>query len=356
MAATIQEITKEMAKLLLHLISLASKNLKRLELTDHYDPIRDLGKGSYGNVLMAKHRKSGQAVALKMMGKNKTGLENFLQEFAISIYLCSHPHIIGTYGVAFDTVSHFVFVQEVGTAGNLLSIIQPKVGIREELVKRCVVQLASALEFMHSKGLVHRDIKTDNILLMDRECHCIKLADFGLTQLQSTRIPSMSFVIPYMPPEISILEPSGQLILHHSLDVWSFGVLVYIALTGCFPWNGAVLHDQKYREYVSWQFRKDISQAPTGWKKFTPEAKKMFFQVLAPCPTERCSVMEVVKYIHFPWKVEILPDDIARNSKTMQESKRPHNDRTEATTNSSSMVVLENENPSLSIGAEVELT
>ncbi|MEE6457755.1 hypothetical protein FKM82_000020, partial [Ascaphus truei] len=306
-----EEITKDMENLILQRISLTSKNLKRMELTDHYDPIRDLGKGSYGKVLLAKHKESGQAVALKMLEKDKTGLENFLQEYATSLCLSFHPHIIVTSRGAFDTISHFVFVQEVGTAGDLQSIIQPKVGIREELVKRCVVQLASALTFIHSTGLVHRDIKPNNILLMDRECHCIKLADFGLAQLQSTHVPSVSVIIPYMPPELCSLGRTGELLLHPSFDVWSFAVLIYNALTDCYPWDGALYYDQKYREYTNWQIRKDISQAPTEWKKFTPEARLMFFQMLALYPRERCSVMEVVKYIHFPWKVEIPQDDIA---------------------------------------------
>ncbi|XP_053555623.1 serine/threonine-protein kinase SBK1-like [Bombina bombina] len=302
MASTILETTKTTANCILQLASLIAKYMVRMQITEQFDPIRHLGKGSYGNVLLAAHKESGKTVALKMLAKNMNRGENFLMEFATSLCLTSHPHIIGTYAVAFDTISHFVFVQEVATAGSLLSIIRPKFGLEEEIVKRCVLQLASALQFMHDKGFVHRDIKPDNILLMDRECHCIKLADFGLTQLQGTNVPSMSRVIPYMAPELCILGQNWGLLLHPSLDVWAFGVLIYIALTGSLPWYGAVACDDKYRTFVLWQNKK-TPQVPTEWQMFTPEARQVFCRMLSLNPMERCSAWEVSAYVHLPWKV-----------------------------------------------------
>ncbi|KAM4651157.1 serine/threonine-protein kinase SBK1-like [Discoglossus pictus] len=309
MAVSINETSREMARCLLNLISIITENMQRVEVTDEFDPIGKLGQGSYGEVLLAKHKESGKTVALKLLVKNRTMEEDFLVEFATSLLLTSHPHIIDTYAVAFDTFSHFVFVQEVVPAGTLLSIIHPKVGVKENIVKRCVLQIASALDYMHSKALVHRDVKADNILLMDRDCHCIKLADFGLTRIQGTNIPSMSWVVPYMAPELCILEPNGQLLLHSSLDVWAFGMLVYIALTGRVPWNGAVASDEQYRAYVWWQGKNNIRMAPAEWQSFTPAAQHILGRMLAIDPTERCSVMDIIMYVNLPWKVQ--PEDLA---------------------------------------------
>ncbi|KAM8960969.1 ribosomal protein S6 kinase alpha-5-like [Pelodytes ibericus] len=309
MAVTIKETTEEMAMLLLEMIKETSQYMSMLVLTDHFDPLKQLGKGSYGKVLLAKHRTSGQMVALKMMSKEKTVADYFLLEYSISRYLSSHPHIITTYGTAFSTDKDFVFVQEVAPVGSLLSLVTPKVGLQEEIVKRCALQLVSALKFMHSKGLVHRDIKLDNILLMDRECHCIKLADFGLTRIQGTCVPAMSWTIPYMAPELCILGDSEQLLLHPSLDVWAFGVLVYIMLTGNFPWNETLSRDHRYREFLCWREGKDITHAPSEWKKFTYAAASLFFQLLAHDAAERCCVMDISSYINLPWKAEVLPED-----------------------------------------------
>ncbi|XP_053310780.1 serine/threonine-protein kinase SBK1-like [Spea bombifrons] len=343
MATATQEVTKEMAKLLLQLIGETSISMRRMAVTDHFDPVREIGKGSYGKVLLASHRTSGQMVALKMLKKDRTGRDIFLLEYTISLCLASHPHIISTYGMVFETLSNYVFVQEIAPAGTLLSIIKPKVGLQEDLAKHCVLQVASALDFMHSKGLVHRDIKLDNILLMDGGCRYIKLADFGLTRLQGTHVPAMSWTIPYMAPELCVLEENAQLLLHPSLDVWAFGVLVYITLTGCFPWNEAKTTDKMYLDFTYWESIKDITQAPSEWKRFTPEARSIFLQMLALNPTDRCPAIEISNYINFPWKSAIPPVNIVYGAGGHQDI------HIAASYNWSPCLLLDQENISLTI-------
>ncbi|XP_063309573.1 serine/threonine-protein kinase SBK1-like [Pelobates fuscus] len=312
MAATIMDVTKETAKDLLKLVGETSQTMTRMSVMDHLDPIKELGKGSYGKVLLANHRRSGQLVALKMLVKEKTLADNFLLEYSICVYLGIHPHIVTTFRMAFETPSNYVFVQEVAPAGTLHSIITPKgeVGLQEDIVKRCILQLTSALEFIHYKGLVHRDIKLNNILLMDHECHCIKLADFGLTRLQGTYVPGMSWIIPYMAPELCLVADSEPILLHPSLDVWAFGVLVYVMLTGCFPWKEALPRDQQYLQFVHWQVFKDTVPIPAEWRLVTTESQHFFRLMLAIDATDRCSVSHIVEYIHWPWKADIPHKDI----------------------------------------------
>ncbi|XP_063309563.1 serine/threonine-protein kinase SBK1-like [Pelobates fuscus] len=310
MAATIMDVTKETAKDLLKLVGETSQTMTRMSVMDHFDPIKELGKGSYGKVLLANHRRSGQLVALKMLVKEKTLADNFLLEYSICVYLGIHPHIVTTFRMAFETPSNYVFVQEVAPAGTLHSIITPKVGLQEDIVKCCILQLTSALEFIHYKGLVHRDIKLNNILLMDHECHCIKLADFGLTRLQGTYVPGMSWIIPYMAPELCLVADSEQILLHPSLDVWAFGVLVYVMLTGCFPWKEALPRDQQYLQFVHWQVFKDTVPIPAEWRLVTTESQHFFRLMLAIDATDRCSVSHIVEYIHWPWKADIPHKDI----------------------------------------------
>ncbi|XP_068121489.1 serine/threonine-protein kinase SBK1-like [Hyperolius riggenbachi] len=301
MAAT-QDITRSTATHLQHLISQVSANMRTMEVTEYFVPILELGSGSYGNVLLAKHRHSGQMAAVKRMAKEKTPMDDFLMEFGISLSLSCHPHIITTYELAFQTSMDYVFVQEVAPAGTLLSIVKPNVGLEEELLKRCILQICTALDFMHSRGLVHRDIKLDNILLMDFSCHRVKLSDFGLTRLQGTYVPPMASIIPYMAPELCSLDQGEHLLLNSSLDVWAFGVLIYSALLGSVPWKEAVYEDDQYIDFAWWQILNDITTAPGGWKKISLAARYMFWDILAINSSERCSAMDIVKYIHLPWK------------------------------------------------------
>ncbi|XP_075122551.1 serine/threonine-protein kinase SBK1-like [Leptodactylus fuscus] len=311
MAAQISEVTKNMAKHLLNLVSETSKNLRMKDVADHFELLQELGSGSYGSVFMGRHKHSGQIVAVKMQAKEKTAVDNFLLEYGISLTLSCHPHIIQTHEIVFHTPKEFVFIQELAPAGTLQSIIKPKVGMQEDMVKRCVPQIASALEFIHSRGMVHRDLKLDNILLMDAECHHIKLADFGLARLQGTHVPTVSWLKPYTAPELLRRRPGDQLLLQSSLDMWSFGVLVFTALNGFFPWQEALGRDANYKKFAWWQMRKDPSKAPEKWKKVSVEARRMFWNLLSVNPSDRGSAMDILKYLHLPWKVEEPSEDMA---------------------------------------------
>uniref|UniRef100_A0A669FBE9 Myosin phosphatase Rho interacting protein n=1 Tax=Oreochromis niloticus TaxID=8128 RepID=A0A669FBE9_ORENI len=118
------------------------------------------------------------------------------------------------------------------------------VGLPEEMVKRCMQQLGLALDFMHSKNLVHRDVKPENVLLFDRECRRIKLADFGMTRRVGCRVKRVSGTIPYTAPEVCRANRSEGFLVTTSLDVWAFGVLVFCMLTGNFPWEAAMPADR----------------------------------------------------------------------------------------------------------------
>ncbi|XP_044130035.1 serine/threonine-protein kinase SBK1-like [Bufo gargarizans] len=318
MATHMKETNKNMTTNLLHRISETSEDLKMMEVTDHFELLHELGTGSYGKVFKGKHKTSGQIVAIKMLAKEKTPTDNFLLEYCISLTLSCHRHIILTHEIAFHTSRDFVFVQEMAPAGNLQSIIKHKVGMQEDMLKRCVPQIASALNFMHNSGIVHRDVKLDNILLMDAECHWIKLADFGLTRIQGTLVPSLSWCIPYTAPEFCCLRQGEELILQPSVDVWAFGVLIYIALTGFFPWQAALGRDQQYKEFAWWQVKKDLSEAPGKWKKISTEARGMLWRLLTLNASERCSAMDILNYIHLPWKAEVPSEQIKMNPSFLQ--------------------------------------
>ncbi|XP_077137906.1 serine/threonine-protein kinase SBK1-like [Ranitomeya variabilis] len=275
-------------------------------ISECFEIIKELGQGSYGQVVLAQVRSTGKAVAAKLVRKDRTLLKTFLTEFCFSITLSEHAHIITTYPVFIGTNDHYVLSQELATAGTLHHIIRSEIGIPEAAVKRCARQISSALDFMHSRGLVHRDLKPDNVLLMDEDCNQIKLSDFGLTQPAGYYVSSMSHIVPYMSPELCDLKDGEYLLLSPTIDTWAFGVLLFVTLTGYFPWLEATVYDSMYQVYIDWRQCADCTPPPACWKMLSREAICMFNNLLSQCPSSRQSVLSIFNYFNFPWKVKVF--------------------------------------------------
>ncbi|XP_060636616.2 uncharacterized serine/threonine-protein kinase SBK3 [Anolis sagrei] len=297
------EDTEDNEEFLEKLMSITSDSLPQLEIEERYSVTKELGSGSYGHVLEVQHRERGTLMALKIMLKERTGRREFLREYCISLCLSSHQNLVRSTGSAFETSTHYGFAQELAPAGDLCAILNSGEGLPEAQVKRCAAQLAEALDFMHGKALVHRDIKLDNVLLYDRECHRVKLADFGLTRLEGTKVAAMSGTLPYSPPELCLLEGTETLSLDPSLDVWAFGVLLFCLCTGCFPWDVAMSPDPQFEEFVIWQNRTVPGETPGQWKGFTTHLLGMFRRLMTIDPDRRSPAIEVHKYLRLPWRV-----------------------------------------------------
>ncbi|XP_077411398.1 serine/threonine-protein kinase SBK1 isoform X1 [Vanacampus margaritifer] len=294
------------------LMVLTSQSLNQLEIQEHFNVIKEIGRGKYGKVLLVTHRFRGTPMALKVMPKTSTKLQGFLREYCISLHLSCHPCIVGLFGIAFQSSEHYCFAQELVIGRDLFAVIQPKVGIPESAAKRCVVQIASALEFIHSHGLVHRDIKPENILLLDHDCCQVKLADFGLAQKRGTLITFITGTLPYMAPElcnVALLEGQKEvtappLSVEPSLDTWAFGVLIFCILTGYFPWERCTDSDDCYQEFVDWSRFGDANNEednPQLWKRFTPEAMELFSKLLVVDAEKRCAEGVVREYVSEAW-------------------------------------------------------
>ncbi|XP_077482837.1 serine/threonine-protein kinase SBK1 [Stigmatopora argus] len=280
--------------------ALAISSLSAADVAKQFEQIRELGKGTYGKVDLVAHRGQGTKMALKFVTKNKTKLKSFLREYSLTDSLSSSPFIVKVLDVLFETEDSYVFGQEYAPAGDLFDIIPPQVGLPEEMVKRCMQQLGLALDFMHAKNLVHRDVKPENVLLFDRECRRIKLADLGMTRRVGSRVKRVSGTIPYTAPEVCRANRAEGFLVAASLDVWAFGVLVFCMLTGNFPWEAASAGDAFYEEFRRWQKAGcPAGTYPSQWRRFTDDALRMFRRLLAAEPEKRCGVKDVFCFVKY---------------------------------------------------------
>lgn len=204
-------------------------------LKHRYEFLETLGKGTYGKVKKAKER-SGKLVAIKSIRKEKIKDEQDLvhirREIEIMSSLC-HPHIITIYEV-FENKDKIVIVMEYASRGDLYDYICDKRSISEREARHFFRQIASAVHYCHQNGIVHRDLKLENILL-DGNGN-VKIADFGLSNLYRGDEYLQTFCGSplYASPEIV----NGRPYRGPEVDTWSLGVLLYTMVHGNMPFDG----------------------------------------------------------------------------------------------------------------------
>lgn len=141
-----------------------------------------LGRGAFGKVSLGMHKATNQLVAMKSINKEFLEEERSRKKVAREVAILKklqHQNIINLYET-FETEKHFLLVTELCPGGDLLNYVRRRRKLTEEAAKYFFKQLVEACIYCHKKGVVHRDIKLDNILLDQRGC--LKLGDFGVSR------------------------------------------------------------------------------------------------------------------------------------------------------------------------------
>ncbi|XP_037676448.1 uncharacterized serine/threonine-protein kinase SBK3 [Choloepus didactylus] len=263
-----------------------------------------LGSGSYGRVLLARPRPGGPVVALKVLRRDSVLRATFLREFCVGRCVSSHPGLLRTLGGPLQTPRHFAFAQEYAPCGDLSRMLQER-GLPELLVKRVMAQLAGALDFLHSRGLVHADVKPDNVLVFDPVCSRVALGDLGLTRPEGSPTPAPPGPLPSVPPELCLLLPPDTLPLRPSLDSWGLGVLLFCAATACFPWDVALAPDPEFEAFAGWMTaRPQPPRPPPPWDQFAPPALTLLQGLLDLDPETRSPPLAVLGFLGDDWGLE----------------------------------------------------
>ncbi|XP_036603499.1 uncharacterized serine/threonine-protein kinase SBK3 isoform X1 [Trichosurus vulpecula] len=269
-----------------------------------YRLVQELGAGTYGRVLLARPRRGGPPVALKLLPRASASWATFLREFCVGRCVSSHPGLLSTLAPPLQSPHYYAFAQEYAPCGDLSGMLEDR-GLPELQLKRVGVQLAGALDFLHSRGLVHADVKPDNVLVFDRACRRVALGDFGLTRPEGCPSPAPPGPLPSAPPELCLLQPPDTLALRPELDSWGLGVLLFCAATACFPWSVALAPDPGFETFAGWLTASpQPALPPQPWAQFSLAAQTLLRGLLALEPEKRSLPTAVLDWAGEAWMVE----------------------------------------------------
>lgn len=291
--------------------------IEKVNLVEEFDILQIVGEGWFGKILLAEHRVAGTEMVLKALPKPYTAVRDFYREFHYSLHLGAHRNIITTYDLAFETAGFYVFSQEYAPLGDLTSNVS-ETGIGELHSKRVTKQIASALEHLHARELVHRDVKLDNVLVLKSDFSRVKLCDFGETRRAGTLVRRRNEWLPYSPPEVLVTNTDETYKAETSHDVWQFGIVIFVCLTGCLPWQKAGSDDPRYVRYLHWHGSNGVLmpvRRPKLFKLLTSKAQRMFRKFLEPRPDKRpAGLADLTKFLEDRWLTRTSLDRQTDNS------------------------------------------
>lgn len=207
---------------------------------DDFEPLRCLGKGSFGTVILVRQKSTGKLYAQKQFKKASLIVGNQLvdqtkTERAILESINRHPFVVKLF-YAFQDHEKLYLILEYAQGGELFTRMLTEQMFPEDTAAFYMAEMVLALEHLHHNvGVVYRDLKPENILL-DSEGHLL-LTDFGLSKVAVDghhHCRSMTGTLEYMAPEVLRQESYGT-----AVDWWSFGILGYDLLTGSSPFRAS---------------------------------------------------------------------------------------------------------------------
>eukprot|EP00184_Porphyridium_aerugineum_P005703 CAMPEP_0184698660 /NCGR_PEP_ID=MMETSP0313-20130426/5197_1 /TAXON_ID=2792 /ORGANISM="Porphyridium aerugineum, Strain SAG 1380-2" /LENGTH=597 /DNA_ID=CAMNT_0027157629 /DNA_START=47 /DNA_END=1840 /DNA_ORIENTATION=+ len=264
----------------------------------YYDLNEKIGEGLFATVFKSTCKKDRMTVAIKKIAKTHSNpkILLYVDREEQMMRVLNHKNIVRTLDV-FDDPTHLYIVLEYMPGGMLFKVIAREKHFSEVQASSVMRQVGEGLYYLHERGIVHRDLKPDN-MLCDRDTFplTVKLADFGLANFvedefnaennQDDQMTSMVGTPFYVAPEMVMKQKYGP-----PVDMWACGVLLYVMLSGRFPFLG---FDQK--EVLSKIKKAEFSFPAVDWKDISEGAKSVVMRLLSKDPNIRMTAKELLQH------------------------------------------------------------
>jgi len=269
------------------------------ESLGHYEIVSILGSGGMGTVYLAKDSKLDRSIAVKTLPNSFSRESNYIKRFrteAKAAATLNHPNVATVYSVE-ETDDNQIFITMEYVEGKPLSAMIPQNGLSQRTFLEWFISIADALAHAHDSGIVHRDIKPNNIMITPKGTP--KILDFGLAQIDKAKFSENDTTLnltktgqvigtpAYMSPE----QAEGKQ-ADHRTDIFSLGVVMYEAITGEKPFKG-----DNYAAIISELMTKE----PRNIAELKPDIPYLLTRVIMKClskdPRYRYQSMSEIRVI-----------------------------------------------------------
>ncbi|KAF1378965.1 hypothetical protein PFLUV_G00196010 [Perca fluviatilis] len=249
----------------------------------NYRLLKTIGKGNFAKVKLARHILTGKEVAIKIIDKtqlNPTSLQKLFREVRIMKGL-NHPNIVQLFEVI-ETDKTLYLIMEYASGGEVFDYLVSHGRMKEVEARAKFRQIVSAVHYCHTKNIVHRDLKAENLLL-DADAN-IKIADFGFSNefTLGNKLDTFCGSPPYAAPELF----QGKKYDGPEVDVWSLGVILYTLVSGSLPFDGQNLKELRER-VLRGKYRVPFYMST--------DCEGILRRFLVLNPTKRCTLDQVMK-------------------------------------------------------------
>ncbi|GLV46708.1 KP78b [Carabus blaptoides fortunei] len=264
------------------------EEIKQIQKYTSYSIIRPIGKGAFGQVYEAEHIRLKTKVAIKQTKRKH--INKFNKE-VFSLRNLTHPNIVSFIYVFMTKFSLYLVMELVPGCDLYVYLKRNNMKLEENTCRIIGRQLSSAIYYMHSQTIAHRDIKPDNIMI-DETTMQIKLVDFGLsgTVFNGRLLTSSCGTEGYMAPEICKNQPYDL-----RADMWSTGVTFYVMITGILP-DFIYMKNGKINEYIDEII--ELHFLVDGVKNTTAHFQNMLASLLQSEPSKRMDSLQLSTH---PW-------------------------------------------------------